>query len=85
MWASLLKGKTAVIEEVAKEMDRRDPSRSATRLAFAEIILMLDGDSAGQEGACDAAARLARHPSVRHVILAPGNPIRCPTRKFAKP
>ena len=28
VWASLLKGKTAVIEEVAKEMDRRDPSRS---------------------------------------------------------
>jgi len=27
VWASLLKGKTAVIEEVAKEMDRRDPSR----------------------------------------------------------
>ncbi len=39
---------------------------------FAEIILMLDGDSAGQEGACDAAARLARHRSVRHVIVAPG-------------
>jgi hypothetical protein len=28
VWASLLKGKTAVIEEVAEEMDRRDPSRS---------------------------------------------------------
>src|ERR1700722_3451292 len=31
VWASLLKGKTSVIEEVAAEMDRRDPSRSATR------------------------------------------------------
>ena len=36
VWASLLKGKTAVIEEVAKEMDRRDPSRSATRLALTD-------------------------------------------------
>ena len=27
VWASLLKGKTAVIQEVAEEMDRRDPSR----------------------------------------------------------
>src|SRR3989442_13620575 len=34
VWASLLKGKTAVIEEVAKEMDSRDPSRSMTRLAL---------------------------------------------------
>ena len=39
---------------------------------FAEIVLMLDGDSAGQAGACDAAARLARRCSVRQVILAPG-------------
>ena len=36
VWASLLKGKTAVIEEVAAEMDRRDPSRSATRLALTD-------------------------------------------------
>ena len=36
VWASLLKGKTAVIEEVAEEMDRRDPSRSATRLALTD-------------------------------------------------
>ena len=36
MWASLLKGKAAVIEEVAEEMDRRDPSRSATRLALTD-------------------------------------------------
>jgi hypothetical protein len=32
----LLKGKTAVIEEVAEEMDRRDPSRSLTRLALTD-------------------------------------------------
>lgn len=37
-----------------------------------EIVLMLDGDPAGQAGACDAASRLARRRSVRHVILAPG-------------
>ena len=36
MWASLLKGKTAVIQEVAEEMDRRDPSRSVTRLALTD-------------------------------------------------
>ncbi len=39
---------------------------------FAEIVLMLDGDSAGQAGACDAASRLAARCSVRQVILAPG-------------
>jgi hypothetical protein len=31
--ASLLKGKNAVIQEVAEEMERRDPSASKTRLA----------------------------------------------------
>ena len=36
MWASLLKGKTAVIQEVAEEMDRRDPLRSLTRLALTD-------------------------------------------------
>jgi hypothetical protein len=36
VWASLLKGKTAVIQEVAEEMDRRDPLRSLTRLALAD-------------------------------------------------
>jgi len=36
VWASLLKGKTAVIEEVAEEMDRRDPLRSTTRLALTD-------------------------------------------------
>src|SRR5580692_11098915 len=36
VWASLLKGKTAVIEEVAKEMDRQDPARSTTRLALTD-------------------------------------------------
>jgi hypothetical protein len=36
VWASLLKGKTAVIQEVAAEMDRRDPSNSMTRLALTD-------------------------------------------------
>ena len=36
VWASLLKGKTAVIQEVAEEMHRRDPSRSLTRLALTD-------------------------------------------------
>ena len=36
VWASLRKGKTAVIQEVAEEMDRRDPSRSLTRLALTD-------------------------------------------------
>lgn len=36
VWASLRKGKTAVIQEVAEEMDRRDPFRSLTRLALTD-------------------------------------------------
>jgi hypothetical protein len=36
VWASSLKGKTAVIEEVVEKMDRRDPSRSTTRLALTD-------------------------------------------------
>jgi len=36
VWASLLKGKTSVIQEVAEEMDRRDPLRSLTRLALTD-------------------------------------------------
>ena len=36
VWASLLKSKTAVIQEVAEEMERRDPSRSLTRLALTD-------------------------------------------------
>ena len=36
VWASLLKGKTAVIQEVAEELERRDPLRSMTRLALTD-------------------------------------------------
>lgn len=36
VWASLVKGKTAVIQEVAEEMDRRDPSGSLTRLVLTD-------------------------------------------------
>ncbi len=36
VWASLLKGKNAVIREVAEEMDRRDPSQAMTRLALTD-------------------------------------------------
>lgn len=36
VWASLVKGKTAVMQEVAEEMDRRDPLRSLTRLALTD-------------------------------------------------
>jgi len=36
VWASLLKGKTAVIQEVAEEMERRDPSVSKTRVALTD-------------------------------------------------
>ncbi len=36
VWASLLKGKNAVIEEVAEEMERRDPLASKTRLALTD-------------------------------------------------
>jgi hypothetical protein len=36
VWASLLKGKTAVIEEVAQEMQRRDPQGLKTRVAVTD-------------------------------------------------
>lgn len=36
VWASLLKGKTAVIQEVAQEMLRRDPGGSKTRVAVTD-------------------------------------------------
>ena len=36
VWASLLKGKTAVIQEVAEEMERRDPSASKPRVALTD-------------------------------------------------
>ncbi len=36
VWASLLKGKTTVIQEVAEEMERRDPSGSKTRVALTD-------------------------------------------------
>ena len=36
VWASLLKGKTAVIEEVAQEMQRRDPQDIKTRVALTD-------------------------------------------------
>jgi hypothetical protein len=36
VWASLLKGKTAVIQEVAEEMERRDPSASKIRVALTD-------------------------------------------------
>jgi hypothetical protein len=47
VWASLLKGKTAVIQEVAEEMERRDPSASKTRVALTDgeraLQLRVDG------------------------------------------
>jgi hypothetical protein len=42
VWASLLKGKTGVIQEVAQEMQRRDPEGIKTRVA------LTDGDRAWQ-------------------------------------
>jgi hypothetical protein len=36
VWASLTKGKTAVIEEVAQEIERRDPTATKTRLALTD-------------------------------------------------
>ena len=36
VWASLLKGKTAVMEEVAQEMQRRDPKGVKTRVAVTD-------------------------------------------------
>src|SRR5437660_12270521 len=36
VWASLLKGKTAVMKEVAQEMQRRDPQGIKTRVAVTD-------------------------------------------------
>jgi hypothetical protein len=36
VWASLVKGKAAVLAEVAQEMDRRDPQRNKTRVALSD-------------------------------------------------
>src|SRR5260370_1233825 len=36
VWASLLKGKNAVIQEVAEEMERRDPAAFKTRVALTD-------------------------------------------------
>ncbi len=36
VWASLLKGKTAVVQEVAEEMQRRDPSACKTRVGLTD-------------------------------------------------
>jgi hypothetical protein len=36
VWASLTKGKAAVIDEVVAEMQRRDPEGSKTRLALTD-------------------------------------------------
>lgn len=36
VWASLLKGKSTMIDEVAEEMDRRDKSASLTRIALTD-------------------------------------------------
>ena len=48
VWASLLKGKTAVIQEVAEEMERRDPSTSKTRVALTDgeraLQIRVDGN-----------------------------------------
>ena len=44
VWASLLKGKNAVIQDVAEEMERRDPSASMTRVADGERALQIRVD-----------------------------------------
>jgi hypothetical protein len=36
VWASLLKGKNTVIQQVAEEMERRDPGASKTRVALTD-------------------------------------------------
>ena len=47
VWASLLKGKTAVIKEVAQEMQRRDPQGIKTRVAVTDgdraLLILVEG------------------------------------------
>lgn len=63
-------GFTSVVALMGSALSQQQADLLACR--FAAIVLMFDGDSAGQAGACAAGARLARHRSVRQVILAPG-------------
>jgi DNA primase len=63
-------GVASVVALMGAALSRQQADLLAGR--FAEIVLMLDGDSAGQAGARDAASRLARCRSVRQVVLAPG-------------
>lgn len=46
VWASLLAGKDAFIEDVKKEMDRRDPRKAKTR------VVVTDGERALQRKVC---------------------------------
>jgi hypothetical protein len=59
VWASLLKGKTAVIEEVAREMHRRDPSGIKTRVALTdgERALQILVEGTGRHSDPGSAAR----------------------------
>jgi hypothetical protein len=61
VWASLLKGETAVILDVADEMDRRDLPRSLTRLA------LIDGERALQIRV-DCKLDVTLIPDLMHVL-----------------
>jgi DNA primase len=63
-------GFASVVALMGAALSRQQADLLAGR--FAEIVLMLDGDPAGQAGACDAASRLGARSSVRQVVLAPG-------------
>jgi DNA primase len=63
-------GFISVVALMGSALSQQQADLLASR--FAEITLMLDGDSAGQTGACDATARLTQRCSVRQVILSPG-------------
>jgi len=69
VWASLLKGKTAVIEEVAQEMQRPDPQGIKTRVALTD----------GERTLTDSGRRDARRhpdplPAMRGYFIHAGPP-----------
>jgi DNA primase len=63
-------GFTSVVALMGAALSQQQADLLAGR--FVEIVLMLDGDPAGQAGTRDAAARLMRRCSVYRVILARG-------------
>lgn len=63
-------GVTSVVALMGAALSPTQAELLAVR--FTDIVLMLDGDPAGQAGMHDAAAKLSRRCSIHHVVLPSG-------------